>query len=215
MRNKKPLVLVLALFFLIGIVGSATLAWLTDATGPVRNTFETSDIDIELEETLPSGYQAQIVPGYTIAKDPKVTVKANSEKCFLFVTVKENNWPVVTETDGATRKVDYDIAEGWTELEASGAEVGTTVYWRIVEKGTQDQFFGVLKNDQVTVSGTLTKAEMENITNNFTLEFTAYACQYYKNNTPVTGENADANGTPFTAKEAWDNCKPVSVNSGN
>ena len=63
----------------------------------------------------------------------------------------EANWPTFTEADKTTRKVEYKIADGWTELEKG-------VYYRVVAKNDkEDQSFHVLQGDKVTVSSTLTK----------------------------------------------------------
>lgn len=93
--STKTLVALLSLVLLLGCSLGGTLAWLSDSTDPVINTFTVGDIKIELTET-PGEYK--IVPGVDIAKDPKVTVEANSEACWLFVKIEESaNW-----TDGLT-----------------------------------------------------------------------------------------------------------------
>ena len=82
-RNTlKPMLIAMAVVLLLGCVTGGTLACLTSTTGAVTNTFTVGDINITLDETT-SDYK--MIPGYTIAKDPKVTVAANSEKCYLFV----------------------------------------------------------------------------------------------------------------------------------
>ena len=102
-RSSKSLVLVLALVMLITATVGGTLAWLGDKTETVTNTFSASGIDITLLEheyladsnTLneekdprPEGNtNYNMVPGWTIPKDPTVTVLANSEPCYLFVQV--------------------------------------------------------------------------------------------------------------------------------
>lgn len=166
----KALVMILSLMLVVGLSVGGTLAWLTATTTPVVNTFTVGDINITLTETTGNSYK--IIPGVDLAKDPKVTVKKDSEECWLFVKVAEANWPTVTETDGTTRKVDYAIAAGWTLVPKT-----TDVYYREVAASTADQAFGVLANNQVTVSETLTKAEANAITNTPTLTFTAYAIQ--------------------------------------
>lgn len=163
----KTFAVILALMLVVGISVGATIAWLTAKTDPVVNTFTVGDINITLEETTED---YKIVPGVDIDKDPVVTVLADSEACWLFVEIDEANWPTATEEDGTTRKVEYEVADGWTEL-ADG------VYYRAVDASDVDQEFAVLKDNQVTVSGTLTKAEVEAITTNPTLTFTAYAIQ--------------------------------------
>lgn len=170
--STKTLVALLSLVLLLGCSLGGTLAWLSDSTDPVINTFTVGDIKIELTETE---REYKIVPGVNIAKDPKVTVEANSEACWLFVKVDEANWPEFKESDGTTLKVKYTIAGGWEELEGV-----TGVYYRRVNASTDDQTFPVLAGDKVTVSSTLTKGEVQGIgtgENAPTLTFTAYAVQ--------------------------------------
>lgn len=167
--STKTLVALLSLVLLLGCSLGGTLAWLSDSTDPVKNTFTVGDINISLDE---STTDYKIVPGVDIAKDPKVTVKANSEACWLFVKVDEANWPTFQEDDATTRKVGYAIAEGWTALPNV-----TGVYYRKVSASTVDQPFPVLADNKVTVSENLTKSELQQITTNPTLTFTAYAVQ--------------------------------------
>ena len=165
--KKKTLALVLALTLLVaGVVGS-TLAWLTDQTAEVKNTFTVGDINIGLTETT-TDYK--MVPGNTIAKDPTVTVKANSEACWLFVKV--------TESTDLKDFITYAIAEGWTALPGVDG-----VYYREVPASAADQPFSVLKGDAVTVNSDVTK-EMLTAKDfaNPTLTFKAYAVQ--KDNVP-------------------------------
>ena len=179
--STKTLVALLSLVLLLGCSLGGTLAWLADSTGPVTNTFTVGDIDITLVETTED---YKIVPGVNIAKDPKVTVLANSEACWLFVKIEESaNWP---------DELTYTIAEGWTEL--TGV---TGVYYREVDAETakNGDDWQVLAGDNtypdgvVTVSDTLTKSELQELaSNNPTLTFTAYAVQQ---------EGVD------TAEEAW------------
>ena len=112
-----------------------------------------------------------ITPGKVITKDPKVTVTAGSEACWLFVKVKEENWPTLADANG-TKKVSYRIADGWTALQGQ-----TGVYYREVVANDKAQEFPVLKDNTVTVSDTLTKGDIKEITTNPTLTFTAYAVQ--------------------------------------
>lgn len=171
--STKTLVALLSLVLLLGCSLGGTLAWLSDSTDPVINTFTVGDIKIELTETQ---REYKIVPGVDIAKDPKVTVKANSEACWLFVKVEEAHWPAFTEDDGTTLKVKYTIAGGWTKL--TGVE--DNVYYRQVGASDKAQEFYVLADNTVTVSESLTKSEVQGIgtgENAPTLTFTAYAVQ--------------------------------------
>ena len=158
--KKKTLALVLALTLLVAGVVGGTLAWLTDRTAEVKNTFTVGDINIGLTETT-TDYK--MVPGNTIAKDPTVTVKANSEACWLFVKV--------TESENLDTFITYAIAEGWTELQDG-------VYYREVPASAADQTFSVLAGNAVTVKSDVTKTMLETAkTDAPTLTFQAYAVQ--------------------------------------
>lgn len=181
--KKKTLTLLVALVLVVGCIVGGTLAWLTAKSDPVVNTFTTSDIDITLDETEGGDEREfKMIPGYTIAKDPKVTVEAGSEDCFLFVKlVKSENFD---------RYLKYEVADGWTELKNADG-----VYYREVLASDPMKEFSVLKDDQVTVEGNVTKGMMKAAeTERPTLTVTAYASQLYKNNTET-----------FTPAEAWDN----------
>ena len=165
--KKKVLSIVAVVLVLCCAIGG-TLAWLTDRTGPVVNTFTVGDINIELKETT-TNYK--MVPGNTISKDPKVTVKAGSEACWLFVKVEKS-----TNFDGF---MTYAMADDWTQ--GDGKDIPDNVFYREVPATTADVSFDVLRNNQVQVLNTVTKTQMENIKNNVitapTLTFTAYAVQ--------------------------------------
>lgn len=191
--KKKSLALVLALAMIVVCVVGGTLAWLIATTPEVKNTFTYGDINIKLEETDATvaadgsaTKEFKMIPGYTIDKDPTVTVVKDSEKCYLFVKVdKSTNFDTF---------MTYTMADGWTR--GDGTNIPSNVYYRVVDASTADQEFGVLKNDQVTVSGDVTKTMLSDLTetNQPTLTFTAYACQYMKNSTES-----------FTAAQAWNN----------
>lgn len=160
--KKKTLALVLALTLLVAGVVGGTLAWLTDQTAEVKNTFTVGDINIGLTETT-ADYK--MVPGNTIAKDPTVTVKANSEACWLFVQV--------TESTDLKNFITYAIAEGWTALPGVDG-----VYYREVPASAADQTFSVLAGDAVTVKSDVTRTMLETAkTDAPTLTFKAYAIQ--------------------------------------
>lgn len=172
--KKKTVALLLSLVLVFGVVAGGTFAWLTQTTPSVENTFTYGDINIELTEENPVNKQAKIIPGVNITKDPKVTVKAGSEACWLFVKVEEANWPDFKETDGETRKVSYSVdKDKWTLVPGQ-----TNVYYCKVSAVTADTDFYILTNNVVTVSENLTKADIKDITTTHpTLTFTAYAVQ--------------------------------------
>lgn len=163
MKNKtnrtvsiKIAALIAAIVLVIGCTAGGTVAWLVSKPDPIVNVFTVGNINATLTETAKA---FKIVPGVDIAKDPVATVKAKSEDCYLFVQLTEGNWPNFTEKDSTTRKVKYEIADGWIELKPLHG-----VYYREVTKNdTEDQSFHVLKNDKVTVSNTLTKENADAI----------------------------------------------------
>ena len=161
---KKKLTVSLAVLALVACMAAgATLAWLTAKTSSVTNTFTYGDINIELKETTGTSYK--MVPGNTIAKDPKVTVKANSEECWLFVKVEKS--------DNFDDFMTYGIASGWTAL--AGVD---GVYYREVTSSTTDTEYYVLSGNLVTVKDSVTKEDFAGLKGTMpTLTFTAYACQ--------------------------------------
>ena len=176
--KKRTAAFVLAALLVVGGVIGGTIAWLTDTTDPVVNTFTIGDIDIELTETdtkNDSDSNAntntyKMVPGSTIAKDPLVTVKKGNEACYLFIKIeKSSNFDYF---------MTYTIADGWTAL--TGVD---GVYYREVaateSSAESDLTYKVLANYQVTVKDTVTKAMANALTADTypTLTVTAYAIQ--------------------------------------
>lgn len=159
--SSRAFIALLALVLVIGCVAGGTVAWLVAKTDTVTNTFTYGNIDITLTETTGKDYK--IIPGTNIEKDPKVTVTAGSEACWLFVKVEETGTFVAN-------KVTYAIDNGWTALPGVDG-----VYYREVAAVTANTDFSVLEGNKITVSADLTK---ENIpAANPTLKITAYAVQ--------------------------------------
>ena len=175
--NTKLLAALLAVVLLVGAAVGGTLAWLTDKTDAVVNTFTVGNIDIGLAET--ENLNLKMVPGCTNDKDPKVTVYAGSEACWVFVKVVEEN-----KLDDF---ITYGIADGWTALDGVAG-----VYWReqtAIEEGSADAVYNVLACKEtpvdadcdgcVLVNTDVTKADMDALTDATLpeLSFTAYAIQ--------------------------------------
>lgn len=149
MKKKITLVVALALVLVVGVFG--TLAWLTDTTQTVTNTFTVGNVDITLAETGATtdnnGNQAKsfkMVPGVEIDKDPKVTVVNGSEDCWLFVKLTEGIGTVTV--NGVTKTFDdfitYAVADGWTQV---GTETnGVSVFGRKVLATDTTKTFDVI-----------------------------------------------------------------------
>ena len=162
--KKKSFVMVLALVLVFAVAVGGVVAWLTDKTGSVVNTFTVGDINITLTES--PNLDLKMVPGNTITKDPTVTVQPNSEACWLFVkVVKSANFDTF---------MTYTMADGWTALDGQNG-----VYYREVGATTAATSFDVLKDKQVIVNSDVTKTQLEEVktANQPTLTFTAYAVQ--------------------------------------
>lgn len=173
--SNKTVAILLALVLAIGCAVGGTLAWLISKTAPVVNTFTYGDINIDLTET--TGTEYKIIPGVNINKDPKVTVTAGSEACWLFVKVEEQGTFVAN-------KVTYGIAADWTK--GDGTKIPENVYYREVDAAAAKagESYYILKgnttyaNGVVTVSENLTKDEVDQLKGkNPTLTFKAYAVQ--------------------------------------
>lgn len=185
-KTRKALLLGVCAVLLVTASVLGTMAYLTATTTPIVNTFTVGKVDIDLKETKTN---FKMVPGNTIDKDPKVTVKANSEKCYLFVEVTEGN--------NVTNYIDYTVDAAWTELKPAAGATGK-VYYRVVEANASDQPFSVLTGDKVSVKNSVTNKMMEDAEkedNQPTLTFKAYACQF-DNVTDVTTAWTTVNPTP-------------------
>lgn len=181
--SGKLVVAMLAVTLLIGCAIGGTVAWLTAKTDPVVNTFTYGDINIDLWEhaydattnalgtskvTKVENYK--IIPGVDLPKDPTVTVKANSEACWLFVKVEKSGTFV---TDKVTYSIDDTV---WTQLD----NVAGVYYKKIDTLTASETDYNILKDKKVTVSQGLTKNEINSIEEgqkNPTLTFKAYAVQ--------------------------------------
>lgn len=161
--KKKVCLSVAAIALVLCCAIGGTLAWLSAKTDTVVNTFTVGDININLSETT-TDYK--MVPGNTIDKDPTVTVKADSEACWLFVKVEKS--------DNFDDFMTYETENGWTALTGE-----TGVYYRTVGTAAADRGFAVLKDNKVTVKDGVTKQMLNALTADTypTLTFTAYAVQ--------------------------------------
>lgn len=159
--RKSHIWLIIAAVLLVTVSIGVTVAVLVASSKPVINTFTVGGVNITLTETTT---EYKMAPGVTVAKDPTVTVLANSEESWLFVKVeKENDFDTFCT---------YEIQDGWTALEGQEG-----VFYQMVEQSSANQVFLVLKNNCVHIKDTLTEEQLNAITVNPTLTVTAYAAQ--------------------------------------
>lgn len=145
---KKKLTLVVSLLLVMALSIGGTLAYLTAQTEAVTNTFTVGNITITLAET--KGNSFKIVPGATVEKDPLITVKSGSEKCYVYAFI--NNALMLNDKVVATP----NVGTSWTAVKTEG---GKTLYRynEIVDAASADQPLAVFT--QVTYSGTDITAE--------------------------------------------------------
>ena len=185
-KLNKKIIAMLSVFIMLAMVAigrsvSGTVAWLVSQSESTVSTFTLGDINITLAES-DFGSQPKIIPGVDIKKDPKVTVMANSEACWLFVKVEESNWPEFKEANG-TRKVSYSVNNGWNVLKNTPGVYFREVSAEDAQKGID---YTVLAGNEscssgvIKVSQELTKEEINSISSSGkqpSLTFTAYAVQ--------------------------------------
>lgn len=218
--GTKVVTLLLAVLVLVGCSVGATMAWLVKSTNEVVNTFTVGNIKIDLNEhtyvpatnkltttTTKTNSNYKLIPGKNMPKDPFVTVKAGSEKCWLFVAVTEEN----NAFGQSGEAVIFDVNEGngtglWNgvpELSSDGYtnKENVSVYYTIVDSNaTENQNINVLKN----VKGCNTTGHSDGcvtvaseIDNTWTaapkLTFNAAAIQYDGLEITGTGDEAELN----------------------
>lgn len=193
--KKKVLSIVAVVLVLCCAIGG-TLAWLTAKSDVVKNTFAPSDINITLTETpntdtdndgKADAWKADMIPGFSYAKDPVVTVKDGSVDCYLFVKFEENGNPATYLTYTST----LTTTNGWTQ--GDGTNIPSNVWYRVVKATDTTKTWNLLAGDTIAVKDTVTKDNMATAAN-AELVYTAYATQLYK-----------SNGVEFSAAEAWTN----------
>lgn len=176
--KKKLIALVVVLALVVGGAIGGTIAWLTTNTETITNTFTIGDINIELKETTSTAFD--IVPGDTKAKDPKVTVKANSENAYVFVKVVVANNEVNSKT-----VVQWAAAADWKYI-VGGAEQtpgdlnknGTYYFYRMYAKTNTDVTENVILNNEITINSAIEKGDVSALTAaKPKLSFTAAAVQ--------------------------------------
>lgn len=199
--STQVFVSLLALVLVMGVAVGGTIAWLTAKTDTVTNTFTTSDISITLTETFNTdtngdnkndAWQAQLIPGHSYTKDPKVGVSAGSIDCYLFVKFEETNTPSIYLTYTST----LTAANGWTQ--GDGTDIPANVWYRKVMASDTTRSWELLSGNTISVKDTVTKDTMPAATATPELVYTAYASQLYK-----------SAGVEFSAKEAWSNVNPT------
>ncbi|MDO5411523.1 MAG: SipW-dependent-type signal peptide-containing protein [Lachnospiraceae bacterium] len=200
--KKKTIAILMAAMLVCGGAIGATVAWLTDSTDTIVNTFTYGNVDITLTETKPDNYTAKMIPGSVIEKDPKVTVEAESEPCYVFVKITPSTDPAYSTYFGEFTSDDVNT-DNWTAL--TGVP---NVYYKDVDPNSgaplsQDEVYYILKgttnpNGEVLVDENVSKADMDALDEDTgylpKLTFKAFAIQ---------------KANVGSVAEAWDKVKPA------
>ena len=128
MMNKKFLkVLAVAACAVLLVVGSVagTLAYLSDKTDPITNTFTVGDVNITLTEAYSLAADTKLIPGKTYTKNPTVTVDSGSEQCYLFVEVNNG----IAGIEGETTISAQMTTNGWKQLKVNEVAVPNMYYY--------------------------------------------------------------------------------------
>ena len=125
-KTIKALVLALCAVLLVISTVFATMAYLTSTTEVVKNTFTVGNVKITLDEAKVTEYgekegstrtsvgnEYRLIPGHTYAKDPTVTVVANSEECYVYAKVTITNFETLQDACNDTTLLPQDFIIGW------------------------------------------------------------------------------------------------------
>ena len=117
--TKKLVIAVVAMAVAMCCMIGGTLAWLLHESNVVTNTFTYGTITIELTESNKTNKTGiaytNVVPGDELDKDPVVTVKKGSEKCFVYVLITNQLGSAAT----------YNITGDWIKI---GEKDNTVLY---------------------------------------------------------------------------------------
>ena len=145
MRKKSLLTMVLALV-LVGAIGvGATLAYLSDTTETLTNTFTVGKVKVTQDESNEStpdptdrtetgNTYENIQPGDTLVKDPTATVLKGSSDCYVFMELNGADALV----DNGFSFVGFDSSK-WIKVTEKNKLDGIYRYVKVVEMKNEDQ----------------------------------------------------------------------------
>lgn len=184
-KTTKALTLLLCAVLLIAGTVAGTVAYLSDSSENVTNSFSVGNIDIEMwehalddegnltAEKVSSEDAYKILPGTEQPKDPFVRVLKDSEDCWVFVQV----WEVNNSASDSLSYVTWEIDDAWTLLKSENG-VSTFYLEANHENSDVDEDYNVLKNKTVSYSEDLTKEMIDALGNDVPqLVFKGFAVQ--------------------------------------
>lgn len=189
MKTKsKALLLALCAVLLVAASVLGTMAYLT-SQDKVTNTFTVGSVSITLDEakvnadgTYVTGKDNRtdendyhLLPGHEYIKDPVVHVDANSEECYLFVTI--NNAIAEIEATGDTTVAAQMGANGWKIVDS---DAGLYVYVGKAEDASAPLAVSAKNNipvfEKIVIAGSVDNTTLATY-EEATITVTAYAVQ--------------------------------------
>ncbi len=187
--KKSKIIIAAGVLLFVFLVGGA-IAYFTD-TDEKTNTFTIGNVEISLNEDHWSLVDADnsgvpdasenIMPGQTIAKDPKVTNESASNAAYVFTKV------VVPCTSEATPRelFTYNVNSGWTELSTAAVACTNGNATHVYYYGSNNSLTSLAAGattpnavfDNVTLLSNLTGAASEGLTGNKNVVVTGYGIQ--------------------------------------
>lgn len=202
MKNaKKILALLLCAVLLVCATIAGTVAYLTQKTKTVENSFTVGKVSLGtdqdgdgiveggLDETDVDEYGVKdgdtrvtentykLIPGHTYVKDPTIHVAEGSEKCWLFVEVVNGIEDIEADSTAANAEKPYKniadqmAANGWTHLS------GDIYYQEAAATTSAAKDYIVFKEFKVADNADVSTLAGENGKVSATITVTAYAVQ--------------------------------------
>ena len=165
--KKSIAIVVIALSLCIFAIGG-TMAWLFDSK-QVSNTFTVGNIAIDLTEPAFVA-NSKIYPGAVIPKNPTITVKANSEECYVFAMI-ENNLKIDANSVAA-----LNLSASWTQVDSASGNKIMYKYNSTVALSASDNVLAPLFTN-VTIDGAAVTKENISGLDGKTINIKAYAHQ--------------------------------------
>lgn len=190
MSKKKVFLMIVAMMLVCVISVAGTLAYLSQTTTAVTNTFSgqvglvnnfkllESEVTMSTAEATYGNYVAVsptnkvttnnysgLVPGATLLKDPAITFEKPSVPAYLYLGVDENGFAGVINT--------YALENHWLATDITYGEYTIYVYAKdgktaSLVTAAETTGLGIIVDDQLTVSNGYVAKDNEQISLNFT-----------------------------------------------
>lgn len=115
--SKKLVALVTALSLVLVVVVGSTVAYLIDRTNPVVNTFDLTNVDVDIVEDFDGQVKEDVqvkntgdIPAYI-----RAVVVATWESDTEQGTVGETSVTAETPVEGVDFEIDYNLTDGWVK----------------------------------------------------------------------------------------------------